>query len=289
MLYRVGRAAVDRADHDQLGARLGRHDLRHRAASASTSLRFLLGVGRSRVLSRRRLLPRALVSGRVPHARDRVVHGRDPDVVGGRAARCRGRCCRWTASAAWPAGSGCSSSKGLPVVVPRLRRAAGADRTARGRRLAHRGRARSSCASASRASSAPREDPPPRRRRSRICACSILGGVQFGFLVGSYGVGICAAADPQARQPVESRGRVSDAARRYVVASIGMIVWAGHVDRGGNKVDEPRAGVPRRGDRTRLRGRSRRTSGCRSAWLTVSLVGINAARAASSSRFRCGS
>ena len=92
----------------------------------------------------------------------------------------------------------------------------------------------------------------------------ILGGVQFGFLVGSYGVGIFL---PQ----ILKLGNLSNlevgflSSASYVFASIGMIVWAGHVDRGGNKVDEPRAGVPRRGDRTGLRGVLDATSGCRSA------------------------
>ena len=104
----------------------------------------------------------------------------------------------------------------------------------------------------------------------------ILAGVQFGFLVGSYGVGIFL---PQ----IFKAGHFSNlqvgflSSGSYALASIGMIGWAGHVDRGGNKV-------------TNL------TLACLLAaiglacavfstnfwvsfgWLTVSLVGINAAR-----------
>jgi MFS transporter, ACS family, tartrate transporter len=55
----------------------------------------------------------------------------------------------------------------------------------------------------------------------------ILGAVQFGFLVGSYGVGIWL---PQ----IMKLGFVTSGV--YAVASASMILWANHVDRGGNKV-----------------------------------------------------
>ena len=63
----------------------------------------------------------------------------------------------------------------------------------------------------------------------------ILAGVQFGFLVGSYGIGIFL---PQ----ILDTGRLSDVqigfvtSACYAVASVTMIVWAGRVDRRGNKV-----------------------------------------------------
>lgn len=63
----------------------------------------------------------------------------------------------------------------------------------------------------------------------------ILAGVQFGFLVGSYGVGLFL---PQ----ILKLGNLSDrevgylSSGAYVVATIGMIVWAGQVDRRGGKV-----------------------------------------------------
>jgi MFS family permease len=63
----------------------------------------------------------------------------------------------------------------------------------------------------------------------------ILAGVQFGFLVGSYGIGIFL---PQ----ILDTGRLSDlqigfvTSLCYAVASVTMIVWAAHVDRRGNKV-----------------------------------------------------
>jgi len=63
----------------------------------------------------------------------------------------------------------------------------------------------------------------------------ILAGVQFGFLVGSYGIGIFL---PQ----ILDTGRLTDlqigfvTSACYAVASVTMIVWAARVDRRGNKV-----------------------------------------------------
>ena len=63
----------------------------------------------------------------------------------------------------------------------------------------------------------------------------ILAGIQFGFLVGSYGIGIFL---PQ----ILDTGRLSNlqigfvTSGAYAVASVTMIAWAGHVDRHGNKV-----------------------------------------------------
>jgi MFS transporter, ACS family, tartrate transporter len=104
----------------------------------------------------------------------------------------------------------------------------------------------------------------------------ILGGVQFGFLVGSYGVGIFL---PQ----ILKLGHLSDlevgflSSASYVFASIGMITWAGHVDRGGNKVTNLALAC--------LVGAIGLFCAVLSTnfwvsfgWLTVSLVGINAAR-----------
>ena len=63
----------------------------------------------------------------------------------------------------------------------------------------------------------------------------LLGAVQFGFLCGSYGVGIWL---PQ----IIKAGHLSNlqvgfvTSGVYALASLTMIVWANHVDRGGNKV-----------------------------------------------------
>jgi nitrate/nitrite transporter NarK len=63
----------------------------------------------------------------------------------------------------------------------------------------------------------------------------ILATIQFGFLVGSYGIGLFL---PQ----ILDTGRLSDVqigfvtSACYAVASIGMIAWAGYVDRGASKV-----------------------------------------------------
>jgi ACS family tartrate transporter-like MFS transporter len=62
----------------------------------------------------------------------------------------------------------------------------------------------------------------------------ILAGVQFGFLVGSYGIGLFL---PQ----ILKLGHLSDlevgfvSSGCYVIATIGMILWAGQVDKRGGK------------------------------------------------------
>lgn len=63
----------------------------------------------------------------------------------------------------------------------------------------------------------------------------VLAGVQFGFLVGSYGIGIFL---PQiVRQGMGSNvgiGFITSAC--YAAACVGMILWARHVDRGASKI-----------------------------------------------------
>ena len=104
----------------------------------------------------------------------------------------------------------------------------------------------------------------------------ILAGVQFGFLVGSYGVGIWL---PQIIKTGDLSnlqvGFLTSAA--YGLASIGMIAWAGHVDRGGHKVVNLAVAC--------LLGAVGLVCAffATNSWvsfgsLTVSLVGINAAR-----------
>jgi MFS family permease len=67
----------------------------------------------------------------------------------------------------------------------------------------------------------------------------ILAGIQFGFLVGSYGIGIFM---PQILNTGRNAGLLSDVeigfvtSGCYAVASVGMILWAGYVDRGHSKV-----------------------------------------------------
>jgi cyanate permease len=63
----------------------------------------------------------------------------------------------------------------------------------------------------------------------------ILAGVQFGFLVGSYGIGIFLPQILDTGQLTDLQiGFVTSAC--YAVASLTMITWAGRVDRRGNKV-----------------------------------------------------
>ena len=104
----------------------------------------------------------------------------------------------------------------------------------------------------------------------------ILAAVQFGFLVGSYGVGIWL---PQ----IVKVGRLSDfevglvTSGVYALASIAMILWANHVDRGGNKVVNLAVACLLAG--VGLVGAILSTNFWTSvAWLTVSLAGINGAR-----------
>jgi len=104
----------------------------------------------------------------------------------------------------------------------------------------------------------------------------ILAAVQFGFLVGSYGVGIWL---PQ----IVKVGHLSDfevglvTSGVYALASIAMILWANHVDRGGNKVVNLAIACLLAG--VGLVGAILSTNFWTSvAWLTVSLAGINGAR-----------
>jgi len=63
----------------------------------------------------------------------------------------------------------------------------------------------------------------------------ILALVQFGFLVGSYGIGIFLPLILREGKLTELQiGFVSSAC--YLAAVVGMILWAGHVDRGASKI-----------------------------------------------------
>ncbi|HXD72477.1 MAG TPA: MFS transporter [Vicinamibacterales bacterium] len=104
----------------------------------------------------------------------------------------------------------------------------------------------------------------------------VLGAVQFGFLVGSYGVGIWL---PQ----IIKLGHLTDlqvgfvTSGVYALASLTMILWANHVDRGGNKVLNLALSCVLGG--AGLIGAIMTGSFWLSlAFLTLSLAGINAAR-----------
>ena len=104
----------------------------------------------------------------------------------------------------------------------------------------------------------------------------ILGAVQFGFLVGSYGVGIWL---PQ----IIKLGHLSDlqvgfvTSGVYTIASASMILWANHVDRGGNKVVNLALSCAL-GGAGLLGAIATHGFWTSLAWLTLSLAGINAAR-----------
>ena len=107
----------------------------------------------------------------------------------------------------------------------------------------------------------------------------ILAGVQFGFLVGSYGIGLFL---PQ----ILDTGHLTDlqigfvTSACYAVASVTMILWAGRVDRRGNKVGNlamacALAALGFLGS-IAFAGSSFWLS---VLWITVAVSGVNAARA----------
>jgi MFS family permease len=104
----------------------------------------------------------------------------------------------------------------------------------------------------------------------------ILAAVQFGFLVGSYGVGIWLPQIVKVGQLTDFEvGLVTSGV--YTLASVAMILWANHVDRGGNKVVNLALACLLAG--AGLVGAIVATNFWVSvAWLTVSLAGINGAR-----------
>jgi ACS family tartrate transporter-like MFS transporter len=105
----------------------------------------------------------------------------------------------------------------------------------------------------------------------------ILALVQFGFTTGSYGVGIWLPQIIKTSRLSNFRvGIVTGAS--YGIACVGMMIWAAHVDRTGRKI------------RNLTIGCLLSTAGLvfailsahfwiSFAWITVSLIGINAARA----------
>ena len=106
---------------------------------------------------------------------------------------------------------------------------------------------------------------------------AVLAAVQFGFTAGSYGVGIWL---PQiiktAHLSNRSVGFVTGGC--YALASIGMLVWAGHVDRSGRKIGNltlaclfSTAGL--------LLAIYSHNFWVSLAWVSLALVGITAARA----------
>ncbi|HUK34567.1 MAG TPA: hypothetical protein VLV86_11680, partial [Vicinamibacterales bacterium] len=108
---------------------------------------------------------------------------------------------------------------------------------------------------------------------ARVIVCAL---VQFGFTLGSYGVGIWL---PQ----IIKVGRLSNlqigfvTSGVYAVASASMILWANHVDRGGNKVINLALSCALGGIGL-LGAILTHDFWISLAWLTLSLAGINAAR-----------
>jgi len=104
----------------------------------------------------------------------------------------------------------------------------------------------------------------------------LLAAVQFGFLVGSYGVGIWLPQIVKVGNLTNFEvGLVTSAV--YALASVAMLLWANHVDRGGNKVVNLALACLLAG--AGLIGAITSNNFWVSvAWLTVSLAGINGAR-----------
>ena len=105
----------------------------------------------------------------------------------------------------------------------------------------------------------------------------LLAAVQFGFTAGSYGVGIWLPQIIKAAHLTNRQvGFVTGAC--YVLASVGMIVWAARVDRSGRKIGNltlacllSAAGL--------LLAIFSANFWVSLAWVTVALIGITAARA----------
>jgi MFS transporter, ACS family, tartrate transporter len=105
----------------------------------------------------------------------------------------------------------------------------------------------------------------------------ILSLVQFGFTTGSYGVGIWLPQIIKTSHLSNAKvGIVTGAC--YTIACVGMMIWAGHVDRTGRKIRNLTIGC--------LISTAGLVFAILSAnfwislsWVTVALVGINAARA----------
>ncbi len=178
---------------------------------------------------------------------------------------------------AWPDGSGCSSSKACPSSSSAWS-CSGCWPTARERRVAVRRRERRIVRETAGERAAAEGSAASVSWRSAIVRVLILAGMQFGFLVGSYGIGIFL---PQ----ILDTGRLTDVqigfvtSGCYAVASVGMIVWAGYVDRGAQQGRQPRR-WPARCRRAGFSARScSGTFWVSVFWITVAVTGVNGARA----------
>jgi MFS family permease len=106
----------------------------------------------------------------------------------------------------------------------------------------------------------------------------ILAGIQFGFLVGSYGIGIWL---PQ----ILKTGNLSNveigflSSGAYLLASIAMILWAGRVDRKGHKIANLAisCGVSAVGFLGAVLFAGNFWLSV--VWMTIALIGMNGARA----------
>jgi MFS family permease len=106
----------------------------------------------------------------------------------------------------------------------------------------------------------------------------MLAGVQFGFLVGSYGVGFFLPQILQARQLSNMQiGFLTSAC--YAFATIAMILWARHVDRGGRKLTHLALSCAVSAGGFLAAVLFRDSFWMAFAGITVAVVGVNGARA----------
>ena len=106
----------------------------------------------------------------------------------------------------------------------------------------------------------------------------ILAGVQFGFLVGWYGIGIFLPQILKARQLIRHADRLLDSGC-YACASGGMILWARHVDHGGRQDSQPDVRVRALRGGFLGAGVFPESFWMAFAGITVAVIGINGARA----------
>jgi MFS transporter, ACS family, tartrate transporter len=107
----------------------------------------------------------------------------------------------------------------------------------------------------------------------------MLAGVQFGFLVGSYGIVIFLPQmlkDNGHGSAVEI-GFINSAC--YACASVGMILWARHVQHGGGKIANLTLACALAAVGFLGAGLSSESYLVSTLWVTVALIGINGARA----------
>jgi nitrate/nitrite transporter NarK len=106
----------------------------------------------------------------------------------------------------------------------------------------------------------------------------MLAGVQFGFLVGSYGIGFFLPQILQARQLTNLHiGMLTSAA--YACATVAALLWARHVDRGARKITHLALSCAVSASGFLAAVAFRENFWLSFAGMTVAVIGVNGARA----------